>query len=118
MWDGTAPLPPHVHGVALGTIEWRAHRALGDAEWHADRHMRSCWKILCHSMTASGTFIVHSVVPSGAVWAIAARSGRWTSDQRYDRDGSYRHARQSDVRTSRPVTRTGYGGGRLRAGLR
>lgn len=114
MWDGTATLPPHIHSVALGTIEWHAHRALSGVEWHVDRHMRSCWKILCHSMTASGMFSVHSVAPSGAVWAIAARSGRWTSDQRYDRDGSYRHARQSDVRTSRPVTRTGYGGGRLR----
>ena len=77
--------------VPLDDGEWHVYRTLGGAEWRG-------------------------LGDSGTVRAIAARSGRWTSDQRYDRGGSYRHARQSDIRTSRPVTRTGYGGGRLRAG--
>ena len=75
--------------VPLGGVEWHVYRTLGGAEWRG-------------------------LGDSGTVWAIAARSGRWMSDQRYDRDGPYRHARQSDVRTSRPITRTGYGGGGLR----
>ena len=63
----TAPGAYHLTGAPLDVTEWCASSALDVAEWHESRHMRSCQKILCHSMPPGGTPIAHSAPPSGTV---------------------------------------------------
>ena len=53
--------------VPLHATEWHARRALDATEWRRDWRMPSCRRISCHSPPPSGTRVVHSTLPSGAV---------------------------------------------------
>lgn len=100
----TAPGAYHLTGAPLDVTEWCASSALDVAEWHESRHMRSCQKILCHSMPPGGTPIAHSAPPSGTAkprkrHAKAAGCNALPAEERYSlpRSASFaipRHSRR------------------------